>query len=115
MSAILEVVVEFLAVQTAISPFPILTRERLFLPFNFGVLLIAVSCEHGSGPANLRGFRTMFASSVASDSTCVRVAKCGDDTSSYARALSVCSLHIVSEQGLANFHLVPGDKRRSRV
>lgn len=48
-------------------------------------------------------------SCIARDAASMCVVKCAGEICSHARALSVWAVYIFSEQGLANYHLAPGD------
>lgn len=88
-SAALEVVVVVLEFEVAFPPFPSLPKEDLH-------------ASHISA-STLMGFvmRT--------------IVDCADELSSHASALSVRALHIYFWQGLANYHLRPGEARYWRA
>lgn len=54
----------------------------------------------------LRQYCDMLASTIANDAACLLAVKCAGEVSSHALALSECALHIFSQQGLANYHLL---------
>lgn len=56
------------------------TRQGTYLPalFSFDSCSWGLPCEHGAGHAHLGGIRHICASSLASDTACVRVVKRAD-------------------------------------
>lgn len=104
MCGICKFMVVFLEVEMAVPQFSIYRKtEYAYLLFcMLPVHDIYCAGTERPGPAHLGVIRDMFSSSSVSDASCMRVVGCADGTSCHACAVCVCTLYIVSKQGIGD-------------